>query len=62
MLETQHKFSILTAFSDSHVLSSGSLIMNSNSKPRDQEEPASGGQAQELVIEPVQKGVGYEEN
>nr|KJB79359.1 hypothetical protein B456_013G045600 [Gossypium raimondii] len=68
-VESQDNFSILTAFSDismndvdSHVLSRGSLIMNSNSKPRDQEELAIGGQAQELVIEPIQKGVGCEEN
>ncbi|MBA0729137.1 hypothetical protein Golax_020445 [Gossypium laxum] len=62
-VESQDNFSILTAFSvDSHVLSRGSLIMNSNSKPTDQEELAIGGQTQELVIEPMQKGVGYEEN
>ncbi|KAG4164852.1 hypothetical protein ERO13_A13G042150v2 [Gossypium hirsutum] len=68
-VESQDNFSILTAFSDismndvdSHVLRRGSLIMNSNSKPRDQEELAIGGQAQELVIEPMQKGVGREEN
>ncbi|TYG36218.1 hypothetical protein ES288_D13G046900v1 [Gossypium darwinii] len=59
-VESQYNFSILTAFSDismndvdSHVLGRGSLIMNSNSKPRDQEELAIGGQAQDLVIEPM---------